>query len=202
MLLNQSFCVAQTLDIVTQSKKPKEGPDKLDCMSKSSLSGDSVNGYGLKYEPRAACLVKSTGRVKYAGVFEPVLTRLRTHVRAELGDQRFAKCREPTLAEHLPYLGIWKALKCGDLQLQKMILIWVEVNCMYASWTCLVEIVQYVITGRCYAKNDIITADVEEAVIDTRIFPGKRVNVLVVELGVLLEGVIVIDAPLVILVEH
>ena len=73
---------------------------------------------------------------------------------------------------------------------------------MYASWTCLIEIVQYVISSRGYAKDDIITANVEEAVIDSGIFPGEGIDILVVKLGVLLQGVIVVDASLVVLVEH
>lgn len=83
-----------------------------------------------------------------------------------------------------------------------MILVWVEIDCVYAPRTCLIEVVHDVISSRCYAKNDIITADVEEAMIDSRVFPGKGVDVLVVELGVLLESIIVVDAPLVVLVEH
>ena len=73
---------------------------------------------------------------------------------------------------------------------------------MYASWPCLIEIVQYVISSRGYAKNDVITADVEEAVIDSGIFPGEGVDILIVELGVLLESVVVVNASLVILVKH
>ena len=171
-------------------------------MPKSPIRANHNGRFGLKYEPRAACLVKSAGRAEYTGIFEPVLTRLRTHVRTELCDQSFAKCGEPALTEHLPYLGIRKALKCSDLQLQKMILIWVEIDCMYASRTCLIKVVKYIVTGRRHAENDIFAVNIEEAVIDTRIFPGECVNILVVKLGVLFESVIVIDAPLVILVEH
>ena len=83
-----------------------------------------------------------------------------------------------------------------------MILIWVEIDCVYASWTCLIEIVQYIISGRGYAKNDIITADVEEAMIDAGIFPREGVDIFVVELGVLFESVVVVDASLVVLVKH
>ena len=81
-------------------------------------------------------------------------------------------------------------------------MIWVEVHGMYASRTCLVEIIQNVISGRRYTENYIIAANVEQAVVDTGIFPGECVNVLVVKLGVFFEGVIVVNAPLVILVEH
>lgn len=83
-----------------------------------------------------------------------------------------------------------------------MILIRVEIDRVYASWTCLIEIVQYVVSGRSYAKNDIITANVEETVINSRVFPGKGVDVLVIKLGVLFESVIVVDASLIVLVEH
>lgn len=83
-----------------------------------------------------------------------------------------------------------------------MILVRVEIDCVYTSWTCLIEIVQHVIPGRGYAKYDIIATDIEQAVVDSGIFPGESVDILVVELGVLLESVIVVDAPLVVLVEH
>ena len=166
------------------------------------MSAAFRDGYPVKYEPRTAGLVKSTGRAKYAGMFEPVLARLRAHMRAELGNQSCTKCRKPAFTEHLPYLGIWKALKCRNLQFQQVILIRVEIDCVYASWTCLIEIVQHVVPGRSYAKNGVITADVEEAMIDSWIFPGKGVNVLIVELGVLFESVIVVDASLVVLVKH
>lgn len=154
------------------------------------------------YEPGAACFVKSTGRAKDARVFEPVLTSLRTHVWTELGDQSLAKRGEPAFAEHLPYSSIRKALECRNFQFQKMILIRVEIDCMYTSWTSLIEIIQHVIPGRGYAKNDIIAADIKQPVVDSGIFPGESVDILVVELGMLLEGVIVVDAPLVVLVEH
>ena len=202
LLLDQSFGVANTLDVVTQSKEPEKQADELDSMPKSPIRGDLNDCSGFMYAPRAACLVKSAGGAEYIGIFEPVLTRLRTHVRTELSDQSFAKCGEPALAEHLPYLGIRKALKCSDLQLQKMVLIWVEIDCMYAPRTCLIKVVKNVITGRRHTENDIFAVDIEEAMIDTRIFPSECVDILVVELGVLLESVIVIDAPLVILVEH
>ena len=201
-MLDQSLGVAHCLDVVTQSKEPEKRADELNSMPKSPIRVNHNCRFGLKYEPRAACLVESAGRAEYTGVFEPVLTRLRAHVRTELSDQSFAKCGEPALAEHLPYLGIRKALKCSDLQLQKMILIWVEIDCMYTPRTCLIKVVKYIVTSRRHAENDIFAADIEEAVIDTRIFPGECVNILVVELGVLLESVIVIDAPLVVLVEH
>lgn len=84
-------------------------------MSDSSIRGESCNGNGLNYEPRATSLVKSTGKFECAGMFEPVLTRLRTHMRAKLGDQTFTKRWESAFAEHLPYLGIWKTLECRDL---------------------------------------------------------------------------------------
>ena len=171
-------------------------------MSELFISGDPINGNVLRYEPRAACLIKSMARAKYAGMFEPVLTRLRTHMRTELGDQGFAKCGEPAFAEHLPYLGIRKALECRDFQFQKMILIRVEIDSMYASWACLIEIVQHVVSSRGYAKNGIVAADVEEAMVDSGVFPGEGINVLVVELGMLFEGVIVVDASLIVLVEH
>ena len=135
-------------------------------------------------------------------MLEPVLAGLRTHVRTELGDQGFAKGGEPALAEHLPYLGIRKALECRDFQFQKVILVGVEIDCVYASWTCLVKIVQYIVAGRGHAKNDIITANVEEAMIDAGVFPGEGVDVLVVELGVFLQSVVIVDAPLIVLVKH
>ena len=83
-----------------------------------------------------------------------------------------------------------------------MVLIRVEIDCVDASWPCLIKIVQYVISGRSYAKNNIITADVEEAVIDSGIFPGEGVDVLIVELGMLLQSVVVVNASMVILVKH
>ena len=76
-----------------------------------------ANIYWLMYEPRAAGLVESMVGPENTGVLKPVLACLRTHMRTELGDQRFPKCMEPALAEHFPYLGIRKALKCSDLQL-------------------------------------------------------------------------------------
>lgn len=202
LLLVQSLRVAHILDIITESEEPEKRADELDRMSRLSISGDPTNDYGSKHEPRAASLVKSTGRAEYAGVFEPVLTRLRTHMRAELGNQCLTECREPAFTKHFPYLGIWKALESRNFQFKKMVLIRVEIDCVYASWTCLIEIVQYIVSGRGYAKNDIITADVEETMIDPGIFPGEGVDVLIVELGVLSESIVVIDASLVVLVEH
>ena len=73
---------------------------------------------------------------------------------------------------------------------------------MYASWSCLIEIVQYIVPSRGHAKNHIIAPNVEETVIDSRIFPGEGVDVLIVELGVLFKSVVVVDASLVVLVEH
>lgn len=85
-------------------------------MPRLLFSGMPTDGNALRYEPRAACFIKSTSRAKDARVFEPVLTSLRTHVWAELGDQSLAKRREPALAEHLPYSSVRKALECRDFQ--------------------------------------------------------------------------------------
>ena len=120
-------------------------------MSKLLLFWAPINSNALGYEPRAACFVKATGRTKDFGFFEPVLTGLRTHMRAELGNQSFAKGGESAFAKHLPHLGVRKALECRDLQFQKMILIWVKIDGVYASWPCLIEIVQDVVSGGGYA---------------------------------------------------
>ncbi len=73
---------------------------------------------------------------------------------------------------------------------------------MYSSWVCVVEIVQDIVSSRRDAKNYIIVANFEQTVVYSRILPGESVYVLVLELGVLLQLIIVIDTTVVVLVKR
>ena len=82
-----------------------------------------------------------------------------------------------------------------------MVLVWVEVYGVDACWgaQCVGE---NVVACGSDGENDVVRTEFEEAVVDTRIFPGEGIDVFVFELLVLLQLVVIVDSPVVVLVEE
>ena len=83
-----------------------------------------------------------------------------------------------------------------------MILYWVQIDGVYPSRACLINIIQYIISSRCHAENNVVVTDLEQTMVNPRVFPSEGIDVLVVKSGVLPELVIVVDSPLAVLIEH
>lgn len=81
-----------------------------------------------------------------------------------------------------------------------MILVGIQVDCVDSSWA-LLEVIQDVISRACDCKDNVVSLDVQQLVIHAGIFPGKCVDVLVLELRVFREEVVVEDPAGVILIE-
>lgn len=59
-----------------------------------------------------------------------------------------------------------------------------------------------VVACACYCEDDVGRGYVEETVVYAGVFPGEGVDVFLVELGVFLELIIVVDSPVMILVKE
>lgn len=93
-------------------------------------------------------------------------------------------------------------MKGGDLQLQQMILIGVEINRMDTSRVRSKQVIEDIVPRRGNAEYSVIATDLEKAVVYARIFPSERIDIFVVETSMLLELVIVVDTSLAVLVEY
>jgi hypothetical protein len=59
---------------------------------------------------------------------------------------------------------------------------------------------QDVVSRRGDSKNDIVGRDVENACIDTAVLPSECIDILVIELSVLGQLLVIVDAPVMVLV--
>lgn len=63
------------------------------------------------------------------------------------------------------------------------------------------QILKKIIPCTRQTEYDIVVLDLQQALIDPRIFPGKSVEVVVIKLGMFLELIVVVYASLVVLIE-
>lgn len=105
------------------------------------------------------------------------------------------------LAKELPEVIVRKCHVRGDLEFQEMALGWVQVDGVDSGWA-LHRIRQDVISRTANCQNDIVRLEVQNSGVYTRIFPSESVDVLIVELLMLLELVVIVDSPVVILIEE
>lgn len=59
-----------------------------------------------------------------------------------------------------------------------------------------------VVAGGSDGEDDVVGGESQEAVVDAGVFPGEGVDVFVFELGVFGQLVVVVDSPVVVLVEE
>ena len=106
-------------------------------------------------------------------------------MRAQVVDEQRTEVIVLALAKQLPYICIAESSESSDLEFEKMVLVGVEVDGVDSFW--LFESVgKDVVTRTSDGKDDIFRGDLEKACINSGIFPGECVDVLVSELLVLL----------------
>ena len=104
-----------------------------------------------------------------------------------------------TLTKELPNISVRKRSECGDLELQQMILCRIQVNGVNTARTVKAEGQDIVARGG-DCENNIVWSNLEEAGVGAVVFPRKGIYVGVVEAGVLWQGLIVVNTPVMILV--
>lgn len=173
----------------------------LDVIAESEERGK--NAHDLDGVSRATGLVESAGAPlgEDVGIVEPELVRPRGHVGRQSGDEQRAEVGVFAFAKDLPEVSVGEGGVGSDLQLEQVVLVGVEVYGVNASRR-LEGVRQDVISGGRDGQDNILRAKFQKALVNTGILPGEGVDVLILELGVLLQLVVVVDAPVVVLVEE
>lgn len=73
---------------------------------------------------------------------------------------------------------------------------------MDALWRTVDDIREDVITCRGDSEDHIVTVDLEDAVINPWVFPRESIDVRVIELGVFLQQFVIVESPVMVLVEE
>lgn len=122
-------------------------------------------------------------------------------MRRKTRDEKLTKVGVLAFAEQLPEVGVWKRRESGYLEFQEVILVGVEID---GVDTCRRGecVGQDVVTSGRDGKNNILGSEFEKTLIDTSIFPSEGVDVLILELEMLLQLIIIVDSPVVILIEE
>ncbi len=175
------------------------GENLLDSTSNSKETRDPA--HGTNGMTRATSVVKTVGALKHLNVLEPVLESAARQVGRKLGDEKSAEFRVLALTKNLPKVFIGKRSVSSSLELKEMVLGRVEIDSVNTS-RALGQVRQDVVTSRGNGKNLVIWAKLQDALIDASIFPGKGIDVFIVELLVLLQLIVVVDTPMVVLVEE
>jgi hypothetical protein len=106
-----------------------------------------------------------------------------------------------TLPKEFPDIGVGESSERCDFEFQEVVLVGVEVDGVDSRWG--VECVgEDVVACRGDGEDYIRGREFQEAVVNPGVLPSKGVDELMAELSVLLELVIVVDAPVVVLVEE
>lgn len=176
------------------------GEQGVDFPAEAEGVGEQADGAdGVAGAPR---LVEAAGRRREdVGVREPVLEGAGGEVRREVREEEFAEAGVLALAEELPEVGVGERRQGGDLELEEVVLVRVEVDGVQAVRR-LQRVGEDVVAGAGDGEDDVVGRDVEEAVVDAAVFPGEGVDVFLFELGVFLELIVVVDSPVVVLVEE
>lgn len=106
-----------------------------------------------------------------------------------------------SIAKDLPEVLVGKSRIRGSFEFEKMVLCGIEIHGVDTGGT-LSQVRQNVITGRADGEDLIIGSQLQKSFIDASVLPSEGIDVLVVELSVLLKLVIIINAPVVVLVEE
>lgn len=73
---------------------------------------------------------------------------------------------------------------------------------MDALWRTVDDIREDIITCRGDSEDHIVTVDLEDAVINPWVFPRESIDVRVIELGVFLQQFVIVESPVMVLVEE
>ena len=151
---------------------------------------------------RAAGLVQATTLGREDGcIVEPVLERAAGEMWGHFLNQQVVEILVLSLAEDLPEVGIGQGVVASDLQLEQVVLRGVQVDGVDAGRRAQ-GVGEDVVAGGGDGKHDVGRAQVEDAGVDTGVFPCEGVDVLVIELCVLLVLIIEVNAEMVVLVEE
>lgn len=184
-LLSKGLGLEQILDLRLETENSREDTDDTDRI------------FG------ATGVVETLGTLAGEDVVvpEPVLVGTAGKVRGETRDEQGAEVGVLSFTKDLPEISIRERRERGHLEFQKMVLRGVEINSVDAGRTSQ-GIRKNVVSGAGDGQDHVVRSQLQQTRIHTRILPGESVDVLVLELGVLLEGVIVVDTPVVVLVEE
>ena len=79
----------------------------------------------------------------------------------ELVEQDVAEIGNPAFSKHLPDLRVLQRLKGGNLQLEQVVLIRIEINSVNSAWVCLQDVIKHVVACRRHTEYRIIVPDPE-----------------------------------------
>ncbi len=134
-------------------------------------------------------------------MIEPILQGSAGKERTEPGDEKLPEVGMFAHSEQLPEVCIRQRLVRSYFELEQMVLIRVEVDGVYTARITAQEIIQHVISSAGDAQHNVIFFYFQQAVIHPWIFPSESVYVLVPELQMFLELVVIVNAPVMMLIE-
>ena len=67
-----------------------------------------------------------------------------------------------------------------------MVLAWVEIDRVDASWISIADVVLDVISSGGFTEDNVVVAYSQQSVVSPGVFPGKSVNIFIFELNMLL----------------
>ncbi|KIH89559.1 hypothetical protein SPBR_06644 [Sporothrix brasiliensis 5110] len=173
-----------------------DGAAQAKGVAEVAEQADGVLGAARVVEAAAAGLGED------ALVAQPVLEAAAGQVRGQLGDEQLAEAGVLAGAKQQPKVLVGDLGGVGgDLELEQVVLGRVEVDGVDAGGA-LQRVGQNVVAGTGDGEHDVLLVEPEQALVDAGVLPRKRIDVLVAELGVLGELVVVVDAPVVVLVEE
>jgi hypothetical protein len=169
-------------DFGGEAEEAEEAADKL----------DGVAG--------AACFVEAVFGTEADTAVEPVLECLGGEVGGEFCEEEVAEGRMAAFGEELPDVVVGEGGDGGDFELEKVVLIRVEVDGVDATWG-FEEIVEDVVACGGDGEDHVGGVDVEDLAVDGWVFPVEGIDVFISELLVFSEEFVVVNAPGVLLVE-
>lgn len=134
-------------------------------------------------------------------VLEPILEGLARKVCTELRDQELTEILMLSFSENLPEVLVAQCGKACHFEFKKMVLVRVEIHRVHSPRIVL-QIVEDIVSSTGDGQDNIITSNVQQAVVHSGVLPCKRIDILILELGVLGQQIVVVNSVMVILVER
>jgi len=151
---------------------------------------------------RAASVVEAVSVLsENIDVAEPVLESAAGEVGGKLSQEELTEVGVLAFAKDLPEVLVRQGGVRGDLKLEEMVLRGVEVDGVDTRGT-LAGVGENVVAGASDSEDDVLGANLENAFVNAGVFPGEGIDVFVIELSVFLELIIIVDPPVVVLVEE
>jgi hypothetical protein len=187
LLLVQSSSGAQLLDVTVDTTDTEDPFNSAESdTGLTSLVQTTVGGGG-----------------EDVGAVEPELEGVGREVRRKLADKNLTELRVLSFGENLPDVIVGElSREGGDLELEHVVLGGVHVDGVNALRSSVNDVGEKVVTSGGDGKDDIFVGELQDTLVDAGVLPGKGVDVGVVELGVLLEELVVVDTVGGVLVEE